>query len=104
MTITITAFENAPDRGRGLARDMRVRWALEELGLPYATRLLSFDALKAPDHLAYTPSARYRASSRTGWFFSSRAPSCFISPGTIPASCRFRVMRGPVQWPGSSPP
>ena len=42
MTPTITAFESSPDRGRGLARDMRVRWALEEVGQPYAVRLLSF--------------------------------------------------------------
>ncbi|TDW67641.1 glutathione S-transferase [Novosphingobium sp. PhB55] len=55
MTITITAFENSPDRGRGLARDMRVRWALEELGLPYQVRLLSFEALKRPEHLAHQP-------------------------------------------------
>ena len=41
MTITITAFEASPDRGRGLARDMRVRWALEEVGQPYDVRLLS---------------------------------------------------------------
>jgi len=55
MTITISAFEASPDRGRGLARDMRVRWALEEVGQPYAVRLVSFDAMKAPAHLARHP-------------------------------------------------
>lgn len=55
MTITITAFEASPDRGRGLARDMRVRWALEEVGLPYEVRLLSFGQMKEPDHLARHP-------------------------------------------------
>ena len=55
MTITITAFANSPDRGRGLARDMRVRWALEEVGQPYAVRLLSFKAMKEPAHLALQP-------------------------------------------------
>ena len=55
MTITITAFERSPDRGRGLARDMRVRWALEEVGLRYDVRLLSFDAMKQPAHLALHP-------------------------------------------------
>lgn len=55
MTITITAFENSPDRGRGLARDMRVRWALEEVGQPYAVRLVSFKAMKEPAHLALQP-------------------------------------------------
>ena len=55
MTITITAFERSPDRGQGLARDMRVRWALEEVNQPYDVRLLSFDALKAPAHRALHP-------------------------------------------------
>jgi glutathione S-transferase len=55
MTITITAFEQSPDRGRGLARDMRVRWALEEVGQPYDVRLLSFKALKEPAHLKHQP-------------------------------------------------
>ncbi|HEX8785792.1 MAG TPA: glutathione S-transferase family protein [Telluria sp.] len=52
---TLTAFERSPDRGRGLARDMRVRWALEEVGQAYAVRLLSFEALKAPAHRALNP-------------------------------------------------
>ncbi|MDB5552049.1 MAG: Glutathione S-transferase [Rhizobium sp.] len=55
MTITITAFESSPDRGKGLARDMRVRWALEEVGQPYDVRLLSFKAMKQPAHLALNP-------------------------------------------------
>ncbi len=55
MTITITAFERSPDRGRGLARDMRVRWALEEVGQPYGVRLLSFEAMKQPAHLDVHP-------------------------------------------------
>src|ERR1700743_123682 len=55
MTITITAFERSPDGGRGLARDTRVRWALEEVGQPYAVRPVSFAAMKAPAHLALHP-------------------------------------------------
>ncbi len=55
MGITITAFERSPDRGQGLARDTRVRWALEEVGAAYAVRLLSFAAMKAPAHLALHP-------------------------------------------------
>jgi glutathione S-transferase len=55
MSITITAFESSPDRGRGLARDMRVRWALEEVGQPYDVRLLSFGAMKQPAHRALHP-------------------------------------------------
>ncbi|HEV2081975.1 MAG TPA: glutathione S-transferase family protein [Brevundimonas sp.] len=52
---TLTAFERSPDRGRGLARDMRVRWALEELDVPYEVRLQSFAELKRPEHLARNP-------------------------------------------------
>lgn len=55
MTITITAFESSPDRGQGLARDMRVRWALEEVGQAYGVRLVSFAALKAPEHRRLHP-------------------------------------------------
>ena len=52
---TITAFESSPDRGKGQARDMRVRWALEEVGQPYNVRLLSFAAMKQPAHRALHP-------------------------------------------------
>ena len=55
MIPTITAFERSPDRGQGLARDMRVRWALEEVGQPYNVRLLSFKAMKESAHLALHP-------------------------------------------------
>ena len=55
MTITITAFDRSPDGGRGLARDTRVRWALEEAGLAYEVRLVSFAAMKAPAYLALHP-------------------------------------------------
>jgi len=55
MTITITAFERSPDGGKGLARDIRVRWAFEEVGQPYDVRLLSFSEMKEPAHLALHP-------------------------------------------------
>lgn len=55
MSITITAFAQSPDRGQGLARDMRVRWALEEVGRPYEVRLVSFKEMKEPAHLALHP-------------------------------------------------
>src|SRR5690242_11289220 len=54
-TITITAFAHSPDGGKGLARDTRVRWALEEVGQPYDVRLVSFAAMKEPAHLALHP-------------------------------------------------
>jgi glutathione S-transferase len=55
MTPTITAFESSPDRGRGLARDMRVRWAFEEVGQAYDVRFVSFREMKQPAHLALHP-------------------------------------------------
>ena len=55
MSITITAFERSPDGGKGLARDTRVRWALEEVGQPYEVRLLSFSTMKEPAHLGIHP-------------------------------------------------
>jgi len=55
MTPTITAFKSSPDGGKGLARDMRVRWALEEVGQAYEVRLVSFGAMKEPAHRALHP-------------------------------------------------
>ena len=55
MNPTITAFAASPDRGKGLARDMRVRWALEEVGQPYDVRLVSFKEMKEPAHRALNP-------------------------------------------------
>lgn len=55
MSPTITAFKSSPDRGRGLARDMRVRWALEEVGQAYDVRLVTFAEMKQPAHVALHP-------------------------------------------------
>jgi len=55
MTPIITAFERSPDGGKGLSRDTRVRWALEEVGQRYQVRLVSFRAMKEPAHLALHP-------------------------------------------------
>ena len=55
MIPTITAFENSPDRGQGQARDMRVRWAFEEVGQPYDVRVVSFARLKKAEHRALQP-------------------------------------------------
>ena len=66
MTITITAFERSPDRGMGLARDMRVRWALEEAGVPYQVRLLSFEEMKQPSYLASQPFGQIPAYEEDG--------------------------------------
>jgi glutathione S-transferase len=55
MTPIITAFEDSPDEGQGQARDMRVRWAFEEVGQAYDVRLVSFEAMKEAPHLALHP-------------------------------------------------
>jgi len=55
MLPTLTVFETSPDRGRGLARDMPVRWALEEVAQPYTVRLVSFTAMKEAAHRARNP-------------------------------------------------
>jgi glutathione S-transferase len=55
MSITITAFEKSLDQGVGLARDMRVRWALEEVGQPYKVRLVPWEKFKDEAHLARNP-------------------------------------------------
>ena len=66
MTITITAFERSPDRGRGMARDVRVRWALEEAGRPYEVKLLSFEEMKQPAYLASQPFGQIPAYEEDG--------------------------------------
>ena len=55
MNPTITGFKQSPDRGQGLARDMRVRWALEEVGQPYDVRLVTFPEMKQPAHRSRHP-------------------------------------------------
>jgi glutathione S-transferase len=55
MTVTITAWDRSPDGGKGLARDTRVRWALEETGQPYAVHQVSHQEMKQPGHLARNP-------------------------------------------------
>jgi glutathione S-transferase len=88
VTITITAFESSPDRGRGLARDMRVRWALEEVGQPYDVRLVSFKAMKEPPHLALHPFGQIPTYEEDGLaLFESGAIILHIAerdPGLLP--------------------
>ncbi len=95
MTITITAFERSPDRGKGLARDMRVRWALEEVGQPYDVRFLSFKAMKEPAHLALQPFGQiptYEDGDLT--LFESGAIILHIAerhPGLLPGDANARA-------------
>lgn len=98
MTITITAFESSPDKGRGLACDMRVRWALEEVGQPYDVRLVSFKAMKEPAHKAIQPFGQiptYEEGNLT--LFESGAILLHIAgrhPGLLPddANARSRAI------------
>jgi glutathione S-transferase len=53
--ITISAFKWVPDFARGQVRDLRVRWALEEAGLPYGTRLLEQGDQDKPDYRGLQP-------------------------------------------------
>jgi len=95
MTITITAFEASPDRGRGLARDTRVRWALEEVAQPYEVRLLSFADLKAPAHLALNPFGQIPTYEEGDLaLFESGAIVFHIAerfPGLLPADANARA-------------
>jgi glutathione S-transferase len=89
MTITITAFERSPDGGKGLARDTRVRWALEEVGQPYEVRLVSFQAMKEAGHLALHPFGQIPTYEEGGLaIFETGAIVFHIAdryPGLLPA-------------------
>jgi glutathione S-transferase len=100
MTITITVFERAFDEGRGLARDMRVRWALEEVGQPYDVRLVAWEKFKEEAHLARNPFAQiptYEEGDLT--LFESGAivlhvAECF--PGLLPKDANARARA--IMW------
>lgn len=100
MTITITAFERSPDRGRGLARDMRVRWALEEVDQRYDVRLLSLPAMKELAHRALHPFGQiptYQDGDLV--LFESGAIVLHIAeshPGLLPADANARA--GAIAW------
>jgi len=89
VTPTITAFERSPDGGKGLARDTRVRWALEEVGQPYAVHPVSFAALKQPAHRALHPFGQIPSYEEGGLvLFESGAIVLHIAeerPGLLPA-------------------
>lgn len=92
---TITAFAQSPDRGRGLARDMRVRWALEEVGQPYDVRLVSFAEMKAPAHRALHPFGQIPTYEEDGLaLFESGAIVLHIAerhPGLLPGDANARA-------------
>jgi glutathione S-transferase len=91
----LTTFERSPDRGRGLARDMRVRWALEEVGQPYEVRLVSASAMKAPAHRARHPFGQIPTYEEGGLvLFESGAIVLHIAErhaGLLPADAHARA-------------
>lgn len=95
MNPVITAFEASPDRGRGLARDMPVRWAFEEVGQPYDVRLVSFGAMKAPAHRVLQPFGQIPTYERDGLtLFESGAIVLHIAenhPGLLSANADSRA-------------
>ena len=99
---TITAFETSPDRGRGLARDMGVRWALEEVGQPYEVRLVSFEAMKAPARRARNPFGQIPTYEEGGLvLFESGSIVFHIAerhPGLLPADAQARARARAVTW------
>jgi glutathione S-transferase len=100
MTITITAFERSPDGGKGLARDTRVRWALEEVGQPYEVRYVSFQAMKEPAHLALHPFGQIPTYEQDGLsLFETGAIVFHIAdryPGLFPRDANARARA--VMW------
>ena len=100
MKPTITAFKASPDRGQGLARDMRVRWAFEEVGQPYDVRLVSFAAMKQPDFLALNPFGQIPTFEEDGLvLFESGAIVLHIAgqhPGLLPSDADARARA--VAW------
>jgi glutathione S-transferase len=95
MIPTITAFEQSPDRGQGLARDMPVRWALEEVGQPYNVRLVSFSAMKEAAHRALHPFGQIPTYEEGGLaLFESGAIVLHIAdrhPGLLPQDAHARA-------------
>jgi glutathione S-transferase len=100
MTPIITAFANSPDQGAGLARDMHVRWALEEVGQPYDVRLVPWEKMKEPEHKAIQPFGQiptYEEGDLT--LFESGAivfHIAFTHPGLLPADANARARA--VMW------
>ena len=95
MGITITAFHRSPDQGRGLARDMQVRWALEELELPYDVHYVPIPDLKQPDHLALQPFGQIPVFEEDGLvLFESGAIVLHLAerhPGLLPEDANARA-------------
>jgi glutathione S-transferase len=95
MKPLITAFKNSPDEGQGMARDMRVRWAFEEVGQPYDVRLVTFEEMEEAAYLALHPFGQipiYQEGDLT--LFESGAIVFHVAekrPGLLPADPNARA-------------
>src|ERR1700678_2780724 len=94
MTPIITAFERSPDGGKGLARDMRVRWALEEVGQPYEVRLVSFGAMKESSHRALHPFGQIPTYEEGDLVLFESGRSCSILQSAMRGCCLTMRMPG----------
>ena len=103
MIPTITVFEHSPDRGQGLARDMRVRWALEEVGQPYEVRLVSFSAMKEPAHRALHPFGQIPTYEEGDLVLFESGAIVLMSRSAMQACCRTMRMPGRARSHGCSP-
>ena len=94
MRPTVTGFRNSPDQGQGLARDFRVRWALEEVGQAYDMRFVPFGETRTPEHLAKHPFGKIPVYEEDGLvLFETGAIVLHIamrSPGLLPADAKAR--------------
>jgi glutathione S-transferase len=94
MTIIITAFERSPDGGKGLGRDTRICWALDEVGQPYEVRLVSFRTMKEPAHRTLHPFGKIPTYEEGDLALFETGRSCSISLSAIRACCRTTPMPG----------
>jgi glutathione S-transferase len=98
--ITISAFKWVPDFARGQVRDLRVRWALEEAGLPYRTRLLEQGDQDTPDYRTLQPFGQVPIFEEDGFvLFESGAIVLHIgerSETLLPKDTRARARA--TQW------
>ena len=98
--ITISAFKWVPDFARGQVRDLRVRWALEEAGLPYRSRLLEQGDQDQPDYRALQPFGQVPILEEDGFaLFESGAIVLYVgerSEVLLPKESQARVRA--TQW------
>lgn len=95
MPPTLTGFRHSPDEGKGMARDFRVRWALEEVGLPYAMNFVPMAELEEPAHVARHPFGKIPVYEEDGLvLFETGAIVLHIAmrhPGLLPADEKRRA-------------